>query len=91
MRGIKRMPKKKEMTMGFMGDLGLMGVVGRMGVVLVVSLVVLSVAVWVVWWEWSAVRSREVDFSRSRVVVMRVVSPSLLVWMVIVVISLIVS
>ncbi len=49
------------------------------------------VAVWVVAWVWRAVRSREIIFSRSRLVVRRMVSPSLLVWMVIVVVSLIVS
>ena len=63
---------------------------GLMGVV-VVS-VCFSVEVWVVWWlRVVAVRSREVIFLRSRVVVRRVVSPSLLVWMVIVVVSLMVS
>ena len=75
-----------------MGDLGLMGWMGKMGLVVVDSLVVLSVAVWVVWWlRVVAARSREVIFSRSRLVVSRVVSPVSLVWMVMVVISLMVS
>ena len=76
--------------MGLRESVGLMGLMGLMGEE-VVSLVVLSVSDWVRWWVWSEVRSREVDFSRSRVVVRRVVSPSALVWMVIVVVSLMVS
>ena len=57
----------------------------------VVSLVALSVSDWVRWWVWSEVRSAWVVFSRSRLVVRQMVSPSLLVWMVIVVVSRTVS
>ena len=74
-----------------MGDWGLMGWMGEMGDAVVVSLVVLSVSDRVVWWVWSEVRLREVIFSRSRLVVSRVVSPVSLVWMVIVVVSRMVS
>ena len=77
--------------MGLMGDMGLMGVMGLMGLVVVVSWVVLSVAVWVRRWVWSEVRSREVIFSRSRVVVRCVVSPVSLVWTRMVVVSRMVS
>ena len=48
--------------------MGLMGLMGEE----VVSLVVLSVSDWVRWWVWSEVRSREIIFSRSRVVVRRI-------------------
>ena len=89
-RGMRRRPRRKAIAMGLMGDMGLMGVMGLMGEE-VVSLVVLSVSDWVRWWVWSEVRSREVIFSRSRLVVRRVVSPVSLVWMVIVVVSLMVS
>lgn len=64
---------------------------GEMGVVVVDSLVVDWVSVWVVAWVWRAVRSREVVFSRSRLVVSLVVSPVSLVWIVIVVVSRMVS
>ena len=74
-----------------MWDLGVMGWKGEIGGVVVVSLVALAVSVWVRWWVWSDLRSREVIFSRSRVVVRRVVSPVSLVWMVIVVVSRMVS
>ena len=91
MRGIRRRPRRKEIRRGLMGDLGLMGWMGKMGLVVVDSLVVLSVSDWVRWWVWSEVRSREVIFSRSRLVERQMVSPSLLVWMVIVVVSRTVS
>ena len=77
--------------MGLMRDLGVMGWMGEMGDAVVVSLVVLAVSDWVRWWEWSAVRAREVIFSRSRLVVSRVVSPVSLVWMRMVVVSRMVS
>ena len=77
------------MAIGLRERVGLMGLMGLMGVVVSVCF---SVAVWVVWWlRVVAVRSEEVIFSRSRVVVSLVVSPSLLVWMVIVVVSRMVS
>ena len=92
MRGIRRRPRRKEIRRGLMGDLGLMGWMGKMGLVVVDSLVVLSVAGGVVWWlRVVAARSREVIFSRSRLVERQMVSPSLLVWMVIVVVSRTVS
>ena len=90
MRGMRRRPRRKEMAMGLRESVGLMGLMGLMGVV-VVS-VCFSVEVWVVWWlRVVVVRSVLFIFSRSRVVVSFVVSPSLLVWMRIVVVSLIVS
>ena len=89
-RGKRRRPRRKEIRMGLRESVGLMGLMGLMGEE-VVSLVVLSVSDWVRWWVWSEARSREIIFSRSRLVVRRMVSPSLLVWMVMVVISLIVS
>ena len=64
---------------------------GEMGLVVVVSLEVDWVSVWVVAWVWRAVRSWLVILSRSVVVVILVVSPSVLVWMVIVVVSRTVS
>ena len=67
--------------------MGLMGLMGEE----VVSLVVLSVSDWVRWWVWSEVRSREIIFSRSRLVVRRVVSPVSLVWTRMVVVSRMVS
>ena len=92
-KGMRRKPSRKAIATSLMGDLGLMGVMGLMGLmgVVVFSLVVLAVSDWVRWWVWSEVRSREVIFSRSRVVVRRVVSPVSLVWMVIVVVSRMVS
>ena len=74
-----------------MGDLGVMGWMGEMEGVVVVSLVVLVVSDWVRWWVWSEVRSRDVIFSRSVVVVSLVVSPVSLVWTRIVVVSRMVS
>jgi len=63
---------------------------GLMGVV-VVSLL-LAVSVWVVWWlRVVAARSVFFIFSRSVTAVSLVVSPSVLVWMVIVVVSRTVS
>ena len=62
-----------------------------MGLVVEDSLAVDWVSVWVVAWVWRAVRSAWVVFSRSRLVVSRVVSPVALVWMVIVVVSRTVS
>ena len=72
-RGMRRRPIIKAIAMGLMGDLGLMGWMGLMGVV-VVSLL-LAVSVWVVWWlRVVAARSVVLIFSRSRLVVRRVVS-----------------
>ena len=51
------------------------------------SLEVDWVSVWVVAWVWRAVRFWVVILSRSVMVVSLVVSPSVLVWMVIVVVS----
>ena len=73
------------MAMGLIGVVGLMGLMGLMGVV--VFSVLLVVSIWVMWWEWSAVRSLFFIFSRSVVEMRRVVSPSLLVWMRMVVVS----
>ena len=89
-RGKRRRPRKKEIRRGLRESVGLMGLMGLMGEE-EVSLVVLSVSDWVRWWVWSEVRSREIIFSRSRLVVRRVVSPVSLVWMVIVVVSRTVS
>ena len=76
--------------MGLRESVGLMGLMGLMGIV--VSSLLLVVSVWVVWWlRVVAARSVVLIFSRSVVVVRRVVSPSLLVWMSIVVVSRIVS
>ena len=64
--------------------MGLMGIVD--------SLVLLVVSVWVVWWlRVVAVRSVVFVFSRLRVVVSLVVSPDSVVWIVMVVVSLMVS
>lgn len=89
--GKRRRPRRKEIRRGLMGDLGLMGWMGEMGDAVVVSLVVPVVSDWVRWWEWSEVRLREVIFSRSRLVVRRVVSPVSLVCTRIVVVSRMVS
>ena len=90
MKGIKRRPRRKEIRRGLRESVGLMGLMGLMGEE-VVSLVVLAVSVWERWWVWLTVRSREVIFSRSRLVVSLVVSPVSLVWIVIVVVSRMVS
>ena len=90
MIGIRRRPRRKEIRSGLRESVGLMGLMGLMGVV-VVSLL-LAVSVWVVWWlRVVAARSVVLIFSRSRLVVRRVVSPISLVWMVIVVVSRTVS
>ena len=90
MKGMRRRPRRKEIRRGLRESVGLMGLMGLMGEE-VVSLVVLSVSDWVRWWVWSEVWSREVIFSRSRVVVRRVVSPVSLVWTRMVVVSRMVS
>lgn len=68
----------------------LMGLMGWMGIV--DSSVLLVVSVWAVWWlRVVAVRSWLVILSRSVMAVSLVVSPWLLVWMVMGVVSLTVS
>ena len=64
---------------------------GEMGLVEVDSLEVDWVSVWVLAWVWRAVRSWFVILLRSVRVVILVVSPSVFVWMVIVVVSRTVS